>query len=141
MFNRSILMGRICNELVLNTTPSEKSVTAFRVAVERAFCPKGGEREVDFFNVCVWGKRAEFVCKYFRKGSMIMLEGERQQRRYTDKDGNSAIWDEIVADIIRFTGEKSSESAVEQQNAAAEEAYNPPAFPDYTGVDTDDYPF
>lgn len=141
MFNRSILMGRICNELVLNTTPSGKSVTAFRVAVERAFCPKGGEREVDFFNVCAWGKRAKFVCKYFKKGSMIMLEGERQQRRYTDKDGNSAIWDEIVADIIRFTGEKSSEGAAEQQDAAAEEAYNPPEFPDYTGVDTDDYPF
>lgn len=57
MFNRSILMGRICNELVLNTTPSGKSVTAFRVAVERAFCPKGGEREVDLKSSTLHSKK------------------------------------------------------------------------------------
>lgn len=142
MFNRSILMGRICNEPTLSTTSSGKSVTAFRVAVERAYRPKEGERETDFFNVRAWGKRAEFVCKYFSKGSMIMLEGERQQQRYTDKNGNSAIWDEIVADIIRFTGEKSNAAETGKQSDAENEIdCTPPDLPDDGGNDLDDYPF
>lgn len=143
MFNRSIIMGRLCNAPELKVTPSGKAVTVFRVAVERAYCPKDGERETDFFNVRAWGKRAEFVCKYFGKGSMIMLEGERQQRRYTDKDGNPAVWDEIEADIIRFTGEKAraSADAGAKPSEPAEESYTAPDFPDDTGIDTDDYPF
>ncbi len=141
MFNRSILMGRICNELELKTTPSGKSVTTFRVAVERTFCSKDGERKVDFFNVCVWGKRAEFVCKFFKKGSMIMLEGERQQRKYTDKDGNPAIWDEIVADIISFTGETAQTNENQSQDTSSEEPYNPPDFTDSSDDGLDDYPF
>lgn len=131
-------MGRLCNEPVIKTTPSGKSFAAFRVAVDRAYAPKDGERETDFFNIRVWGGRAEFVCKYFRKGSMIMLEGERQQRRYTNKNGEPDIWDEIVADIIRFTGEKTY---YEQDEVPDVPAYDPPEFPDNTGIDTDPYPF
>ena len=66
MFNRSIIMGRLCNEPVIKTTPSGKSFATFRVAVERAYAPKDGERETDFFNIRAWGGRAEFVCKYFQ---------------------------------------------------------------------------
>lgn len=142
MFNRSIIMGRICNAPELCTTPSGKSVTTFRVAVDRAFAPKDGEHETDFFNIRVWGGRAEFVCKYFTKGSMIMLEGERQQRRYTDKNGNNAIWDEIVADIIRFTGEKTHNEKCDYQIPDIYELdYQSPMLPDNTGIYTDDYPF
>lgn len=142
MFNRSIIMGRICNELTLSTTPSGKSVTVFRVAVERAYRPKDGERETDFFNVRVWGKRAEFVCKYFSKGSMILLEGERQQQRYADKNGNPAVWDEIIADIISFTGEKSNAAETGKQSDTENESdYTPPDLPDDMDNDLDDYPF
>ena len=124
------------------TTPSGKSFATFRVAVERAYAPKDGERETDFFNIRAWGGRAEFVCKYFHKGSMIMLEGERQQRRYTNQNGEPAIWDEIVADIIRFTGEKARNEQADEPAAVPDvPAYDPPDFPDNTGVETDPYPF
>ena len=142
MFNRSIIMDRLCNEPVIKTTPSGKSFATFRVAVERAYAPKDGERETDFFNIRAWGGRAEFVCKYFHKGSMIMLEGERQQRRYTNQNGEPAIWDEIVADIIRFTGEKARNEQTDEPAAVPDvPAYDPPDFPDNTGVETDPYPF
>ena len=73
---------------------------------------------------------------------MIMLEGERQQRRYTNQNGESAIWDEIVADIIRFTGEKARNEQVDEPAAVPDvPAYDPPDFPDNTGVETDPYPF
>ena len=117
MFNRSIIMGRLCNEPIIKTTPSGKSFATFRVAVERA-------------------------CKYFHKGSMIMLEGERQQRRYTNQNGEPAIWDEIVADIVRFTGEKARNEQADEPAAVQDvPAYDPPDFPDNTGVETDPYPF
>ncbi len=72
-----------------------------------------------------------------------MLEGERQQRRYTDKDGKPAVWDEIVADIISFTGEraKSSETDNQSDTDIPEEAYTPPELPDDMGDSLDDYPF
>lgn len=144
MFNRAIIMGRLCSNPELRTTPNGKSVAIFRVAVERSYRPKEGERETYFFNISAWGSRAEFVCKYFSKGSMIMLEGERQQRRYTDKDGKPAVWDEIVADIISFTGERTKSAETDNQSDTdipEEAAYTPPELPDDMGDSLDDYPF
>ena len=84
MINVVVLMGRLVADPELKQTPSGVSVTSFRIAVDRNFSNKQtGERQADFINVVAWRSTAEFVCKYFRQGSMIALEGSLQSRRAT----------------------------------------------------------
>ncbi|MCL2634239.1 MAG: single-stranded DNA-binding protein [Oscillospiraceae bacterium] len=116
MFNKVILMGRICHDLELKTTPSGVSVLSFRIAVDRNYQVKGEERKADFFNIVAWRSTAEFVSKYFGKGRMIMVDGELQTRQYVDKNGVTQNIVEIVADTIHFTGEKPPQ---QQQNGYA----------------------
>lgn len=106
MFNKVIMMGRIVNDIELQTTTAGVNVVSFRIAVDRRFQKQGEEKKSDFFNVTVWRQQAEFVSKYFGKGRMIMVEGELNTRPYTDKSGNQSTWYEIVADHVSFTGEK-----------------------------------
>ncbi len=107
-YNRAILMGRITHDLELRTTPNGISVCHFQIAVDRRFQAKGEERKSDFFRITAWRQTAEFVTRYFRKGSMILVEGELQTSTYTDKNGNNVNAVEIVADQISFTGEKAN---------------------------------
>ena len=120
MFNKVILMGRICHDLELKTTPSGVSVLSFRIAVDRNYQVKGEERKADFFNIVAWRSTAEFVSKYFGKGRMIMVDGELQTRQYVDKNGITQNIVEIVADTIHFTGEKPPQ----QQNYAPGNNFN-----------------
>lgn len=146
MYNNVTMMGRIVNDLELKVTPKGTNFCQFRIAVERRYQAKGEERKADFFNVVAWRKNAEFATKWFAKGRMILVQGELQTRQYTDKNGNSAIWYEIIADRLSFTGEKkldgdSAPSALPPEPphtvSAAAEIYNMPEEP----ADTDDYPF
>jgi single-strand DNA-binding protein len=110
MFNKVILMGRICHDLELKTTPNGVSVLSFRIAVDRNYQVKGEERKADFFNVVTWRSTAEFVNRYFGKGRMIMIDGELQTRQYVDKNGVTQNIVEIVADTIHFTGERPNQN-------------------------------
>lgn len=120
--NKFIIMGRITRDLELKTTQSGVAVCQFCVAVDRNYQKKGEERKADFFNVVAWREKAEFVCKHFGKGRMILIEGEMQTRQYTDKNGNPATWYEVIVDNIYFTGEKSA-----RQEPPAELPPEPPA--------------
>lgn len=151
MLNKIFLMGRIVNDLELKTTQSGVLVCQFRIAVDRNYQKQGEERATDFFNISCWRSTAEFVCKWFGKGRMILVEGELQTRQYIDKNGNPATWYEIVADSVYFTGEKKDDT----QTAAVN--YTPPAPTVQTvaesqsaqqvtedmavAADNDDYPF
>jgi len=110
MFNKVILMGRICHDLELKTTPSGFSVLSFRIAVDRNYQVKGEDRKADFFSVVAWRSTAEFVSKYFGKGRMIMVDGELQTRQYVDKNGQNQNIVEVVANSIHFTGDKPPQS-------------------------------
>lgn len=110
MYNNVTMMGRISTDLELKITPNALKVCSFRIAVERQYQAKGEERKVDFFNVVAWRNIAEFITKWFEKGSMIMIIGEMQTRPYTDKNGNNHIWYEIIANRVCFTGEKHLQS-------------------------------
>ena len=103
-------MGRITQDLELKTTASGISVTSFSIAVDRNYVKQGEERQTDFINVVCWRKQAEFVCRYFEKGSMIALEGQLQTRTYQAKDGSNRYVTEVVADSVSFTGEKREQS-------------------------------
>lgn len=145
MYNNVTMMGRIVNDLELRVTPNGTNVCQFRIAVDRRYQTKGEERKTDFFNVVAWRKSAEFVTKWFAKGRMILVRGELQTRSYTDKNGNPAMWYEIIADRLSFTGEKK----LDADNAPSSLPPEPPQptsassdipIPEEPG-DIDDYPF
>lgn len=116
MLNRVILMGRLVADPELKTTPSGISVTSFRIAVERSYAKAGEERQADFINIVCWRNTAEFVCKYFSKGSLIALEGQLQTRSYQDKDGTNKYMVEVLADKVSFTGEKTERQESKPQS-------------------------
>lgn len=124
MYNKAILMGRICNDLELKTIPSGASVLSFRLAVDRAYQIKGEERKADFFNIVAWRNTAEFISRYFSKGRMILVEGELQTRQYVDKNGSTQNVVELVASNAHFTGEKAVNSG---SNSGYGGYNNPPA--------------
>lgn len=118
MINNAVIMGRICNDLELRTTTSGTSVTSFTVAVDRRFQKQGEEKQTDFLTVVCWKSTADFVCRYFKKGSMIAVQGSIQTRNYEDKNGNKRTAVEIVADNVSFCGSKA-------ENGTQETSYTP----------------
>ncbi len=106
MLNIAAIMGRLTADPELRHTPSDLAVTTFTVAVDRNFSRSGTERQTDFIDVVAWRGTAEFVCKYFAKGSMIAVNGSIQTRMYEDKQGNKRKAFEIVADQVNFCGSK-----------------------------------
>ena len=106
MINRVVLMGRLVSDPELKTTGSGLSVTSFRIAVDRSYVKAGEERKADFIDIVCWRNQAEFVCRYFGKGSMIAVEGQLQTRTYQAKDGTNRYVVEVVADNVSFTGER-----------------------------------
>lgn len=102
--NISILMGRLTAEPELRRTQSGKDVLSFCLAVDRGY---GEKKETDFINCVAWEHTARFISQYFRKGSLIAVNGGIRTRKYEDKYGNSRIATEVVVDHAFFTGEKS----------------------------------
>lgn len=142
--NKIILMGRICSDVELKTTPNGTNVCTFRIAVDRRFQQSGEERKTDFFNVVAWRTTGEFVNRYFGKGRMILIEGEMQTRQYTDKSGKQSTWYEVNAERVSFTGEKSGNApATDTAPAAPPTASAPQAEPaaDFAGAGSAPYPF
>ena len=107
MFNLVVLTGRLTTNPELKTTPNGISVCTFGIAVDRAY-KKGEEKETDFLNVVAWRQTAEFVSKWFKKGSLIGIEGSIQTRKFTDKNGNNRTAFEIVANNVHFVESKKS---------------------------------
>lgn len=111
MYNRMTLLGRICNDLELKTTATGVPVLTFSVACDRRYQEKGKDKKTDFFNCVAWRNDAEFIARFWAKGRAILLDGEMQSRKYTDKNGaERQIW-ELIVEHAAFTGEKSERSA------------------------------
>ena len=100
-------MGRLVGDPELRTTTNGTSVTSFRIAVDRNFVRQGEERQADFIDIVAWRQTAEFVTRYFHKGSMIAVQGSIQTRNYEDKNGNKRTAVEVVADNVSFCGSKA----------------------------------
>ena len=135
MLNRVILMGRLVADPELKTTGSGISVTSFRIAVDRSYVKQGEERKADFIDIVCWRQQAEFVCRYFGKGSLIAVEGQLQTRTYQAKDGSNRYVVEVVADNISFTGENRDNSGYNNSfNQSYGQSYAPqqPAAPQQT---------
>ena len=111
MLNHIVIMGRLTRDPEYRTTGSNLSVCNFSVAVDRDFSGQSGEKETDFIDCVAWRKTAEFVTKYFVKGSMVVVSGSLQIRSWTDKDGNKRRTAEIVASNVYFGESKRNSDA------------------------------
>ena len=142
MLNTAIIMGRLTADPELRKTPSSVSVTRFTVAVDRGHTKQGEERKADFINVVAWRQTAEFVSRYFSKGSMIAVQGAIQTGSY-EKDGRKYNTFEIVADNVSFCGGKNDGqggNSSQNEPQATESAYTNGV--DFTAMaDDDDLPF
>ena len=110
MLNHITVMGRLTRDPELRTTQAGVSVVSFTVACDRDFGGRdGGERQTDFIDCVAWRSTGEFVSKYFHKGSMIVVSGRLQSRKWQDREGNNRTSWEINADNVYF-GESRRDS-------------------------------
>ena len=132
MFNLVVLTGRLTADPELKTTPNGVSVTSFTLAVNRNY-KAGEEQETDFINIVAWRGTAEFISKYFNKGSLIGIEGQIQTRKYQDKNGNNRTAFEVVVNNAHFVESKRNNDV---------QGYSNDNTDDFTEVDGDeDLPF
>ncbi len=142
MLNCAVIMGRLTADPELRQTPNGVSVTRFSVAVDRGYVKAGEERKADFINVVCWRQTAEFVTRYFSKGSMIAVQGSIQTGSY-EKDGIKRSTFEIVADNVSFCGSKNeSGSGAPRATEAAAPSFSNGSVDDFSAMaDDDDLPF
>ncbi len=143
MLNCAVIMGRLTADPELRQTPSGVAVTRFTVAVDRGYVKAGEERKADFITVVAWRQTAEFVTRYFSKGSMIAVQGAIQTGSY-EKDGIKRSTFEIVADNVSFCGSKSESSTggAPRVNDTAATSFSNGSINDFAAVaDDDDLPF
>ena len=115
MLNNINIMGRLTADPELRTTQSGLSVCSFNIACDRDFAAADGKKETDFIPVVAWRNTANFVSRYFSKGSMIVVSGRVQVRDYTDRDGNNRRATEIVADEVYFGESKRGAPATYEE--------------------------
>ena len=125
MLNSCDFQGRFAADPELRTTQSGKTVASFRMAVDRDMVGQDGKRPTDWLTFTAWGKTAEFVSKYFRKGSAATVHARCQTRQYQDKNGNNRTAVEFVVDNIYFAGAKSD--GQQQSGYVDDGGTNPPA--------------
>lgn len=132
MLNVVALTGRLVADPELKTTQSGNSVCTFRVAVDRSYAPQGEERKADFITVTAWRKTAEFVSKYFQKGSMISVQGRLETRQYQDKNGNNRTATEVLAAEVGFCGPKAADKPAVRDFDQQTESYTSEAKSSYS---------
>ena len=126
MLNCVTLIGRMVADPELRSTSTGLAVTSFTIAVDRDFVKAGEERQADFIDIVAWRQSAEFVTRYFHKGSFIAIQGSLQISSYEDKNGIKRKKAEIIADKISFCGSKSDSSGSRPADSSAAAA--PPSY-------------
>lgn len=121
--NKIVIIGRLTRDPELKSTNAGTAVCNFSVAVDRTYRDKEGNRPTDFFDISVFGATAEFVSKYFKKGSSIAVSGAMESRKFVDKDGNNRIAWSLHADEVNFCGSKS-ENNCGNQKPSIDEGYS-----------------
>ena len=111
-FNHITIIGRITKDISLQYSTSGTAYIRNSIAVDR----KGKEKKTDFFSITAFGKTAEFIDKYFSKGSKIVIEGEWRTGSYTNKDGQKVYTTDVVVEEQEFCESKASDQPKEQDN-------------------------
>ena len=97
MLNVVAIMGRLARDPEMRQTTTGKNVASFRIACDRGRRDANGQSVADWIDVVAWDRQAEFVCRYFQKGSLIVVDGRLQSRQYQDKTGANRTAVEVVA--------------------------------------------
>ena len=118
--NKVVLAGRITTDPELKLTPSSISVVSGSIAINRPARVVNNERvaEVDYINFVAWRKTAEFIAKYFKKGSAICVTGFMQSRMWEDNNGQKRYATEVVVDEAMFVDSLSKTSASSRNDSA-----------------------
>lgn len=143
MINSVVIMGRLTYDPELRSTQSGVSVVRFTVACDRSYQKSGEERKADFIDVTAWRQTAEFISRYFHKGSMIAVEGSIQTDNYTDRDGNKRKSFQIVANNVSFCGSKAENGVNTEHGEQPASGYSSADNSDFEEIvdDDDDLPF
>lgn len=144
MLNKVVIMGRLTRDPEIKYTQSQLPVVTISVAVDRDYAKQSEQRETDFLTVVAWRNTAEFIAKWFHKGSMIVVDGKLQTRKWQDKFEQKRTEIEILADNVWFGESRNAQAAIDNhvQNYAA-----PAPAPTYTNDfrpledSADDVPF
>lgn len=148
--NKVILCGRLCADPELKQTQNSVSVVSFTLAVNRRYQSRNDTQtgpQADFISVVAWRQTAEFIARYFRKGSAICLTGSIQTRTWQDAQGQKRYATEVVVDEAMFVDSKNEGGAGQTYTP---DAYATPSFSSPMGADTprfeelksdDDLPF
>lgn len=120
--NKVILAGRIASDFEIKQTPGGANVVTIRLAVTRRFTSRDTQKQVDtdFFNVTAWNTLAEFISKYFRKGTPICIVGRIQNRTWVDQDGQKHSATDVIAEEVNFVESKGSQGSAD--SAGTDEA-------------------
>lgn len=116
--NKSIIGGRLTADPELKQTPSGIMTVSFTVAVNRRYTKEGEQPQADFITCVAWRERAEFIAKYFSKGSSICVVGEIQTRSWTDSQGGKRYATELVVGDVYFVDSKSDATGNSAQSPA-----------------------
>lgn len=144
--NKVVLCGRLTADPELKQTTSGIAVVSFTLAVNRRFQSKTTDgaqaQQADFISVVAWRQTAEFISRYFHKGSALCITGSIQTRSWQDQQGQKRYATEVVADEAMFVDSKNEGGAVAGQFT---DSYNAPSYssspasaPKFEELKTDD---
>jgi len=143
-FSKAIIMGNVTRDPELRAVSSGSQVCSFSVAVNRSFKGADGDNKesVSFINCTAWGKAAEIISQYAKKGTGIMVSGRLEQRSYEAKDGSKRSTTEIVVEDFNFLGGRDGGADYSSEGAQAEAPDDivPDDVPDEP-IDLSDVPF
>lgn len=139
--NKAIVYGNLTRDPEVKALPSGFKVCSFSVATNRVWKDKNGAKQegVDYHNIVVFGRQAETVSQYLKKGSGVFVEGRMQTRSWDGTDGQKKYRTEIVADRIQF-GPRSGGVSSPTSTKSSANTSDEPSSKDVPPVDTIDYP-
>lgn len=127
MVNKTILVGRLGRDPETKFTQKGDAVAHFSMATDETFKDRNGEKQkrTQWHQIIVWGKPAEVVQKYLKKGALVFVEGRIQSREWEDKEGTKRTSFEIVANTFRMLGSKPNGEGKAQEAGESDATYIP----------------
>ena len=125
--NKIILMGRLTKDPEITSTASGTTIARFSIAVDRRF-KREGDPEADFFSCNAFGKTAEFIERYLKKGTKVTLDGRMENNNYTNKEGQKVYDNRVIVNEIEFAESKNaaSNNAAQEQQTSSDDFLNVP---------------
>lgn len=137
--NKVVLGGRLTADPELKTTAGGKSVTTVSLAVTRSRADAAGNRQTDFITLVAWNKTAEFISKYFRKGSALCVTGSIQTRTWDDQNGQKRYATEVIVDEAMFVDGKNGDAGSANSTPTQDEGAPMPPSYNANAADTPNY--